>query len=394
MERLKKLSQKKKEGVNKTFKRFLFHHIDWSAPLNVITGHRGAGKTTLLLQGMEKFGSKAIYLSLDDIYFEANRLIHLIDDLYEDGYRGFFLDEVHRYRFWSKDLKNAYDNYADIRIFATGSSLLELSKGQADLSRRAVVHHLPGLSFREFINLRFDRTIPSFSLETILNEHQELSADIRDKVPIEQAFQNYLRYGYYPFFIEGKESYDQKLKATTHLVLDIDIPEAGDLTHTTLRNMKKLLYIISHSVPFKPNITKIADKMGISRNSVLRMLDLLDKARIIFLLRNETKGVSYLQKPEKIYLQNPNLLWILAEGPPEKGNLRETFFLDQFEAYHTITYSKWADLMVDHAFTFEVGGPNKTDEQIRGLPHAYIAADGIEGGAGNRIPLWLFGFLF
>jgi hypothetical protein len=195
-------------------------------------------------------------------------------------------------------------------------------------------------------------------------------------------------------FKEGIKFYGQKLQETTNLVLDIDIATFEDLSHGTIRNMKKLLYIISQSVPFTPNITKISERMNIPRNSILKILDLLDHARIISLLRRETKGISYLQKPEKIYLQNPNLAWLLSENKPNTGNLRETFFFSQMEVYHRVTSNRFSDFTIDEIYTFEIGGPSKTAAQIRGIPNAYIASDGIKVGSVNKIPLWLFGFLY
>jgi len=394
MERLIKLSQRKTRAVKTEFKRFLYSEIDWSQPLVLIKGHRGAGKTTFLLQRVKELKEKAIYLSLDDIYFETYRLVELIDTLYTKGYRHFFLDEVHRYKHWSKDLKNSYDNYPDITIVTTGSSILEVNKGQADLSRRAVTYYLPGLSFREFLELAYQQKFPQVNLSDITQYHHEISADYYDKTDIDKTFKEYLQYGYYPFFKEGINLYGQKLQETANLVLDIDIAPFEDLSYTTVRNMKKLLYIISQSVPFTPNIAKISERINVPRNSILKILDLLAHARIISLLKSETKGMSYLQKPEKIYLQNTNLAWLLSENKPDTGNLRETFFFSQTEVRHRVTSSKFGDFTIDDAYTFEIGGPSKTAEQIRGVPNAYIAADGIKGGAGKKIPLWLLGFLY
>ena len=394
MERLIKLSQRKTKLVKTEFKRFLYDEIDWNQPLVLIKGHRGAGKTTILLQRAKELKENAIYLSLDDIYFETYRLAGLIEILYTKGYRHFFLDEVHRYKKWSKDLKNTYDNYPDIKIVTTGSSILEVSRGQADLSRRAVTYDLPGLSFREFLELAHQQMLPQINLSDITQHHYEISADYYDRTDIDRTFKEYLQHGYYPFFKEGIHLYGQKLQETTNLVLDIDIAPFEDLSYSTVRNMKKLLYIISQSVPFTPNITKISERINVPRNSILKILDLLAHARIISLLKRETKGMSYLQKPEKIYLQNTNLAWLLSENKPDTGNLRETFFFSQMEVRHRVTSSRFGDFTIDDASTFEIGGPSKTAEQIRGVPNAYIVAEGIKGGTGKKIPLWLFGFLY
>lgn len=393
MERLISLSNRKAKAVRTRFKRFLYSEIDWSQPLVIIKGHRGAGKTTFLLQRVKELKEKAIYLSLDDIYFETYRLVELIDSLYEKGYRFFFLDEVHRYRNWSKDLKNSYDNYPDIKIVSTGSSILEVNKGQADLSRRAVTYYLPGLSFREFLEMEHQLKFSKIELDDIIYHHHEISADYYDIAALDGAFRVYLKNGYYPFFRESISLYGQKLLETTNLVLDVDIAPFEDLSYSTVRNMKKLIYIISQSAPFIPNISKIAERLHIPRNSVLKILDLLSHARIISLLKRETKGMSYLQKPEKVYLQNTNLAWILAENKPNTGNIRETFFFSMTEVKHAVTSSRFGDFTIDDALTFEIGGPSKKKKQITGIPNAYIVAD-IKGGAGNKIPLWLFGFLY
>lgn len=394
MEKLVTLSKTRAAAVTSGFERFLIQDIDWNERFILILGQRGTGKTTLLLQQMNRAQKKAIYLSLDDIYFEVNRLIITIDALYKEGYRVYYLDEVHRYRHWSKDLKNAYDNYPDIQLVVTGSSILELSKGQGDLSRRAAVYKLPGLSFREFLHLHHGLKQKSVTLDDVLTSHQSLAAEITDQVQVSKTFREYLRFGYYPYFREGIRTYPQKLREAVYLVLEVDIAQYEDLNTVTVRNMKKLMYVISRSVPFKPNISRLSEKLDIPRNSILRILDLLDRAGVLVLLRSDTQGISYLQKPEKIYLNNPNLIYLFSDNRPAAGSLRETFFLNQVQVRHNVTASRFADFMADHTWTFEVGGPSKSGEQIRGLSGAYIAADEIEEGSGNRIPLWLFGFLY
>lgn len=394
MDRIKKISHRRVKRAPGLFTRFLYDDIDWSQRLIIILGQRGAGKTTLLLQRMKKEREKSVYLTLDDIYFEANRLITTIDTLVEEGVKVFILDEVHRYEHWSKDLKSAYDNYPEIRLVVTGSSLLQVSKGQADLSRRSAIYNLPGLSFREFIELELEQKFDSVLLEDLLENHCEVSSQITDKTAIQDAYKKYLQYGYYPFFKEGKHVYPSKLREITHLILDVDAAPLEDLTHTTVRNMKKLMFVISQSVPFKPNISKLSERMEIPRNTILKLLDILDRAAVLQLLKSDRKGISYLQKPAKIYLGNTNLATLFGDDKPNVGNLRETFFLNQLRVKHKVHASRFADFMVDGKFTFEIGGPSKTNRQIRDIPNAFIASDGIEGGTGNKIPLWLFGFLY
>ena len=393
MQKLIVISERRSNQLKQQYKRFLFHEIDWNQKLIVLLGHRGVGKTTMLLQTMQQ-REKSIYMSLDNIYFEANRLVHTVEELYQNGIRNFFLDEVHRYPHWSGDIKNIYDNYDDVRLVTTGSSILELSKGQADLSRRALTYYLPGLSFREFLELQTDQKWATLELKQVFEEHEQLSANMTDREDILKQFQDYLKFGYYPFFLEGTNSYFSKLLETSNLIIDLDINAYEELQYATIRNLKKLLYIISQSVPFKPNVTKLAQQMSVSRNTLLKMLDLMNRAQLLTLLKSDARGNSFLQKPEKVYLNNPNLLWAFSDGKPGIGNLRETFFLNQLSVKHEVSSSKWADFLVDIKFTIEVGGASKTARQIKGVPEAHLALDGLKHGSRNRIPLWMFGFLY
>ena len=394
MDRLIKLSELKIKNLKNDFKRYLYDQINWNSKLIIITGARGSGKTTLLLQKMKSKNQQAVYLSLDDFYFESNRLLLLIDQLYGNGVRNFFLDEVHQYEHWSSDLKNIYDSYDDIQVVATGSSVLKINKGQADLSRRAELYMLKGLSFREFLELHQSIKIETFSLEKIIKQHQEISIAINDVVDVLKYFKYYLSYGYYPFSMENKQTYHMKLQQITQLILDVDIPAVESINYPTIRSMKKLLYIIGQLVPYIPNIQSLSKKVGTSRNSILKALDLMDHAQILNLLKISNLGVSQLQKPEKIYLENPNLAFALSGSNPNLGNLRETFFMNQLSVKHVITAPKFGDFLVDHQYLFEIGGANKTNKQIAGIPSSYIAADEIKNGENNKIPLWLFGFLY
>jgi uncharacterized protein len=394
MERLVQISNAKIKGVKLKFKRYLFDQIDWTQRLIMILGHRGVGKTTLLIQKLQLQNSPSIYLSLDDFYFENNRLVVLIESLYHLGYRSFYLDEVHRYLHWSTDLKNLYDNLSDAHFIVSGSSILALEKGKADLSRRAAIYHLHGLSFREFLDLEKNEKFPKVELAQILTEHPQLSEQISDQVDVLSAFHNYLDFGYYPFYLESKALYKSRLVETIQVVLEMDLSPWEELTHQTIRNMKKLILIISESVPFIPNISKLAERLEVSRNTILKTLDLLEKAHILNLLRQSNTGVSFLQKPEKIYLQNTNLAYALSSQSADIGNLRETFFLNQLRQNHDVTFPKHGDFMIDQTYVFEIGGANKTFQQIQGIPNAYVAADNLKIGGGNRIPLYMFGFLY
>jgi predicted AAA+ superfamily ATPase len=392
MEILLSKSVKKAASASGKAKRLIFDDIQWNERLILLLGYRGVGKTTLLLQRLQEIGDKGIYFSLDDLYFENNRLVSVVEQCYALGYRIFFMDEVHRYQFWSKDLKQLYDDFEDIQVVATGSSILELSQGQADLSRRAIVYHLQGLTFREYLQFEKKLDIQALDLETILACHHEISADLSEQFSFEKDFNNYLKNGYFPFYKENKSLYYQKLLETMNLVIDIDIAPFEELNYTTVRTMKKLLYVVSQSVPFTPNISKLSERLEAPRNTILRLLDLLHQAKLIKLLNAEHIKLSYLQKPEKIYFENTNFVHLFADGKANIGSIRETFFFNQLSQIHRVTASKFGDFMVDEKYTFEVGGPNKNFQQIKGVPNSYLAID-VKNSVGNKVPLWLFGML-
>jgi predicted AAA+ superfamily ATPase len=392
MESLLFKSNKKVANSIDKIKRLIYDDIHWDERLILLLGYRGVGKTTLMLQRLREFGEKGIYFSMDDLYFETNRLVTVVEELYTLGYRAFFIDEVHRYSFWSKDLKQLYDDYEDIHLVATGSSILEVAKGQGDLSRRAIVHQLQGLTFREYLQFEKKLKLSPIDLETILEHHHEISADLSEQISLKKDFNNYLKNGYFPFYKENKSVYFQKLSETINLVIDIDIAPFEELNYSTVRTMKKLLYVISQSVPFVPNITKLSERLEAPRNTILRLLDMLHQAKIIKLLHAENEKMSYLKKPEKIFLENTNFMYLFAEGKANIGSVRETFFFNQLGQNHRVTASKWGDFMVDEKYTFEVGGSNKNFKQIKGVPNSYLAID-IENGTGNKVPLWLFGML-
>lgn len=386
-------SKQKQQLVKNKQKRYLFNDIDWSQKLIIVKGYRGTGKTTLILQYLSTSSEKGVYVSLDDIYFEKNRLVDTVKTMYDKGIRLFLLDEVHKYSFWSKDLKQIYDDYHDIQIVATGSSILDISKGSADLSRRASTYTLSGLSFREYLNFKRNIDLRQLSLNDVIENHHQLSADMLDLIHFEKDFKNYLNFGYYPFFLEGEKSYFNKLEDTLNLVIDTDIAPVEELQYQTIRTMKKLLYIISQSVPFKPNINKLAEKMESTRNTILKLLDIMQQAEILNLLKTNTKGVSYLQKPEKIYLENSNFIYLFSAEKSNIGNIRETFFFNQLSVKNEVNTPKYGDFLIDNKYIFEVGGASKGFEQIKGVPNAYLALD-IKNGNDNRIPLWMFGLLY
>ncbi len=377
--------------------RNFINSVDWSNRLIGIKGARGVGKTTLIMQYIKqnhKLEPSVIYASLDNLYFQNNTLVDFTENFVQKGGRFLFLDEVHRYKDWGIELKNIYDDYPGLKIVFTGSSILELKKARADLSRRAVMYEMPGLSFREFLKFETNLDLPIFSIQEIIKEHTNIATDFIGQIKPLQYFQDYLKYGYYPYYLENRNSFHQKLEEVIQIVLDIDIPQFQEMQISNIKKMKKLLYVISTSSPFKPNIQKLSEKIEISRNTLKTYLNYLEEARIINQLEASTKGVSALQKPEKIYLHDPNIIYSLAPENLNIGNLRETFFFNQVNITDRIAASKKGDFLVNGQYTFEIGGKSKTSKQISGISDAYIVKDDIEMGFDNKIPLWLFGLLY
>ncbi len=387
MERLFELFHNLLNQTSTTFLRYLHEEIDWSNRLIAIVGARGVGKTTLLLQHIKLNldTQTSLYINADDIYFAENRLFDLASSFYKNGGKHFFIDEIHKYKDWSKEVKMMYDYFPDLQIIFTGSSILDIYKGSDDLSRRAISYHLPGMSFREYLNLSQGISLPAYSLEEITRNRVKLQ-EIQHPLPL---FKEYLKKGYYPFFKES--SYEVRLQNILTLILETDIPIHANLTISTSKKIKQLLYIISQSVPFKPVFIKIADKIDVHRNQIVDFFFYLEKVQVISQLRNPTKGIQLLGKIEKVYLNNPNLIYALAEDRPDIGNIRETFFFNQLSVKNNVFSSPVSDFLVND-FTFEVGGKGKGQKQIEGMKNAFVVKDDIEIGYGNVVPLWAFGF--
>lgn len=386
------------KNTDLTYQRYLIDEIDWDGRLSAITGARGTGKTTMILQHIKKtFGNtpkEALSVSADNIWFAGNRLFDLANDFEKQGGKYLFIDEVHKYGNWSQEIKNIYDSFSNLKVVITGSSMLQIYKGNADLSRRAVHYKLHGLSFREFLkydqNIEFDK----ITLTDILKNHIEIAGKINEKIRPLPLFNTYLKQGYYPYYKENKRFYWSKLANTVNLTLETDLPAVEPIEMYSIRKIKKLLWIISQSVPFTPNTTELAKELEVSRNSLLNYLTLLERGGLVSLLQSSTRGINSLAKPEKIYLNNTNQIYALDSNKLDTGNLRETFFYNQLNAVSEVRSSNKADFTVDKKYTFEVGGKNKGHEQIVGVKNAYLALDNIEYGSGNKIPLWLFGMLY
>ncbi|MDA3853639.1 MAG: AAA family ATPase [Bacteroidales bacterium] len=397
MEALLNLSNKRLNITHLDFERYLINEIDWNDRLICIPGSRGAGKTTLMLQHLiHTYGgsNKAVYMSLDNAYFSKNSLLETVDEFSNMGGEAVYLDEVHKYPNWSLELKNIYDEYPELKVIFSSSSMLEIYKGKGDLSRRLSNYNLAPMSLREYIDLEHKITLPTFSLEEILKNHLEISQTICKKIRPIAMYREYLEYGALPFFKDSKNKYHERLNNVINMTLEIDLPAITPTDYFHIIKIKLLLKLISEIVPFKPNISKLATKTEIDRKTVLKYLNLLDRAELIRLLKPYTKSDSIFTKPEKIYLGNPNLMFSLCDYKPDIGTLRETFFAAQLKVRHHVNSSEKADFSIDNKYTFEIGGKGKTYKQLIGVENAYIAADNIEYGSGNKIPLWLFGFLY
>lgn len=384
------------KSVDTRFKRYLYQEIDWKSSFILIKGQRGVGKTTLILQYIKeniKEPEKSLYIALDDIYFSQNSLSDLVEEFVINGGSYLFIDEIHRYPTWSKELKNIYDFYPDLKLVITGSSALEIAKGEADLSRRVSVYHLHEMSFREYLLLMYNIDFPAIQLNDILEKHEILAIKINEKIKVIPKFKEYLKQGSYPFVIQKDARFYDKIAAVINMIIDSDIPAIEHITYETSIKLKRLLFLISTMVPFKPNVSELSVKVNTSRDMLLKYIHLLSLAGIINVLRQSGTTSSVLRKPEKIYLNNTTLMHALHENP-NIGTLRETFFLNTVRQNLTVSYPKTADFLVSEKYLFEVGGKNKTQKQIAGLKNAFIVQDDIEFGLGNKIPLWLFGFLY
>ncbi len=384
------------QGVNNNFRRYLHEKINWNQRMIGIKGPRGAGKTTLLLQHL-KYGlehpDKSLYVTADHPWFYNNSLLDTAMDWYHQGGETLLIDEVHKYPNWSRELKNIYDGIPRLKVVFSASSALDIYRGQADLSRRVISYSLPGLSLREYLIFTGAAVFPSVSLEEIRTRHREISREITDLIRPLPLFTKYIQSGYLPIFTEGENEYLPKLEQVINAVVDTDLAYIASYNAGTAVKVKKLLGAIAESAPFKPNISALANKLDISRDSVLEYIYQLRDARLLNVLSVEGKGVSRLQKPDKIFLENTNLSYAI-HPTPDKGNLRETFLLGQLlNAGFNVFEPGSGDFLVN-GITIEVGGKNKSAKQVRDAESYLVAADDIETGFRTKIPLWLFGFLY
>ena len=395
MERLVEKSARKISQVSMAFKRYLYHEINTSNRLTAIKGARGTGKTTLLLQLAKAYQSdEVLYVALDDLFFSENTLYGLAEKFNQIGGKLMLIDEVHKYPNWSRELKLIYDDFLDLKVIFTSSSILDIYKGESDLSRRAVTYTLAELSFREYLMLYEKIELPVLSLQEILNNHTSISLEFLKQITPLKHFPKYLKIGNYPYFEHHEEEYFQKLRNTVNLILEVDLQTTENLDFQTLAKLKRLLFVIASNVPFTPNIQKISDTIQLNRNALVRSLQLLDRAALIRMIYKQTRSISLLNKPDKLWMHNTNLMFAISGDHVEIGTVRETFFMQNLAHKHVLSLPDKGDVLVDNTFLFEIGGKNKTKKQIANLEHAFVVHDDIEIGFQNSIPLWLFGFLY
>ncbi len=395
-----KLLNRHKQLIERTklnFQRYLLTELPWAQKLIGIKGSRGVGKTTLLLQYIKKeygLSNEALYISLDDLYFAEHKLVDFVEEFVAKGGTHLFIDEVHKYNNWSIELKNIYDIYDELKVVFTGSSLLEILNSRSDLSRRALVYNLQGLSFREFLNFNYNLDLPIIKLDDLLKNHIHIALKLTNTTKPLKYFEEYLKIGYFPFYDKNEYIFYKQLQEIITMILEVELPLLRNTDVSIVNKIKQLLYIISQSVPYKPNISTLAEKVKITRKTLLIYLNALNDANILKSLHKNTFGNSLLQKPEKLFLENTNYMYAIKHTTPNIGNVRETFFLNQLSQNHQVTYPNKGDFLINDTFLFEIGGQTKNKKQIATIKNSYVVVDNTEFGYENKIPLWLFGFLY
>ena len=394
---LKELSDRLVSGTSLDFKRYLFSKIDWRNRFVCIKGAKGTGKTTIMRQAMkERFGlsESAYYLSFDHLWFTNHSALDLVDTLYKNGVTNLFIDEVHHLEHWANVVKNIYDFYPDLHVAYSGSSILRMDSREGDMSRRQVCYDLKGLSFREFLSFEGIKSMEPLPLKELLAHHREIAAEITRGLRIVGLFAKYNEYGYYPFYKESPSGYYQRIIECVNKVIESDLPIVEDVTPATIRKTKRMLAVLAESCPQQTNMKALYRELETDRNQGLKMLDVLERAELVSLLKTEKDKLKSMSAPEKIYCDNGNLMRALVPRA-DVGTLRETFFVNQLRAAgHTVSSPAQGDFLVDGEWLFEVGGKGKTFDQIKDLPKSYVACDDVEIGVGNKIPLWMFGLLY
>jgi predicted AAA+ superfamily ATPase len=377
-------------------KRYLYEKIAWKNRLIGIKGARGIGKSTLLLQKLKELNlpaNQASYWSLDDLFFTEFTLAETATRFYNEGGRILFLDEVHKYPGWSRHIKNLYDTYPNLQIVFTGSSIIDIAREEADLSRRVLMYSLAGMSYREYLLFRYNLALPVLTIDDIIQTNSGWQAAFPSGFKPLEFFNEYLRQGYYPFSLEDPEGFPVRLQQVIRIIVEYDMASLEDFDIRNARKLLQLLYILSANVPFKPNLSELARKSQIHRNTIGNYLHFLEQAQLIRLLYPSGISVSALQKPEKILLNNTNLAFALAPGATDRGNLRETFFAAQLSVNHQVSLPNKGDFLVGDQWIFEIGGKTKGKTQIKDLPDSFVVADELDYPV-SVIPLWVFGMMY
>lgn len=395
IESLLLLSKQIQAQAQPDYKRFLYGEIDFSQRLIGIIGARGAGKTTILLQYLKRFESsdKALYLIADHPLVDKYGLFEIANEFQKIGGELLIIDEIHKVKNFETDLKLIYDSFFNLKLIFTGSSAVAIDNAQADLSRRAIIYKLPILSFREFLELETGKTFASITLDELLAHHQAKASDIVNQIKPLFYLPKYLQYGAYPFYKETGETYSTRLLSASMQTIESDIPAIYPIEHDKINALKKLVVMLCQSEPYDINISKLCGAVGLNNKTLYKYLGILQAASIIRVLGAKSSGISIISKPEKLYLDNTNLFSIFCDTP-KTGTIRETFFASMLSYSHRINYPKQSDFIVDERVTFEIGGKSKTRKQIQNIKNAYIVSDNIEIGVLDKLPLWLFGFLY
>lgn len=390
------MSAERIRETDTSFHRYLFDEIDWDARVVALDGPRGVGKTTMFLQHLRENQSESdssLYVSIDNVWLNAQELYELVQHHVRHGGESVYIDEIHYLSDWQNLIKSLYDNFKKLKIAYTGSSILRLASGKADLSRRQIEYTLAGMSFREFLEFEGCGSFEEHELDDILKNHVAIADKIATKTKIVPKFELYLDHGYYPFYREEPRHFHRKLLQVVNQVLDVDLPKVEDVTTETIRKARRMLTILAESTPQTPNTSRLCRSLEMDRKQGLKILHALRRSGLVGMLAEDADALKHLCSPNKLFCDNTNLMRALTPTP-DKGTLREVFFNNQLSVRNTTAFPTRGDSLVDGKHLFEIGGEKKTFAQIKDMPDSYLAVDGIEVGRGCRIPLWLFGFLY
>ena len=377
------------------YQRYFYNVVDFNDKMVGVLGSRGVGKTTFILQYLKSLDiprHKKLYFSADSISLSNHSLYEIAEEFSSLGGEVLAIDEIHKYKNFEHELKEIYD-FLDLKIIFSGSSALQLEHKKADLSRRAVLYRLHGLSFREFLELKLNRKFPIYTFQDIIKNHIDIAYTLTETFKPFEYFKEYLHSGYFPYYFENPNSYGQKLEETVNTVIESDLPIIFNIEPQNIQKLKQLIFLLCSSDPYELNLTNLSKKIGINRTTLYQYIYYLNLGNLLYSLNAKTKGDSIFSKPSKLYLNNPNLSFYYCQGSAI-GTVREQFFINMLMVNHKLSYPQKGDFLIDEVYTFEIGGKNKSFKQIKDLPNSFVGADDIEVGFGNKIPLWLFGFLY